>query len=347
MKAFWTVVVVALVYGSVLFAVEQKRLETQDPAVARAKSPSVAAAKPHLIRASGRIKGRTEEIELRALIDEQIIQVHVQKGQWVTHDEVLVSLDPKPSIYERDLAEALLTVEKATKERLENGLRPSERETFRQEYEAALARVTRAEKSYARGVQLLRSQAISKQAFDDLESELEATRALAGAAEKRFETAQLPAREDELLAARGAVRAAESRLKIAQLKLDRTQIKAPFAGRVLSVEAELGELAGPESPVPLVVLADTENLRVLAEVDEFDALNVKPGQRCEIESDASDGTLARGKVVLIEPRMNPKQLFGQWAGERNDTSALRVWIDLDEHPDLPIGLPVDVFIHMH
>ncbi len=79
-------------------------------------------------------------------------------------------------------------------------------------------------------------------------------------------------------------------------------------------------------------------------MDEYDALRVQIGQQCEITSDAATGVIARGRVTEIEPQMNPKRMFGQWAGERSDTFSRRVWIDLERCDDLPIGLPVDVYI---
>ncbi|MCG8651008.1 MAG: efflux RND transporter periplasmic adaptor subunit, partial [Pirellulales bacterium] len=89
---------------------------------------------------------------------------------------------------------------------------------------------------------------------------------------------------------------------------------------------------------------DTRQLKTVAEIDEYDALTIQLGQSCQITSDGTEGILARGKIVEIEPQMNPKRLFGQWAGERSDTHTRRVWIELEGEVDLPIGLPVDVFI---
>ena len=117
-------------------------------------------------------------------------------------------------------------------------------------------------------------------------------------------------------------------------------------GRVLAIEAEVGELTYPDSPEPLIILSDTRQLRAVAEVDEFDAMRVQLGQVCHIESDGTVGILARGHIVEIEPQMHPKQLYGQWAGERTDTFSRRVWIKLEEQIDLPVGLPVDVFIEV-
>lgn len=190
MKLFWTTVVAVLLSGTAMFVFEQQTL----PNYAAVDKGLAVLPRKSIIRASGQIKGHTEEIELRARIREQITEVRVVNGQWVTKGTVLVCMDPLPYTQQRNLANALLSVEIANKDRLENGFRPSERETHRNEYEATLARLDRAEKSYARGVQLANNKAISDQALDELASELEATRALAAAAKGRLETVQSPAR---------------------------------------------------------------------------------------------------------------------------------------------------------
>ena len=112
----------------------------------------------------------------------------------------------------------------------------------------------------------------------------------------------------------------------------------------MSVDAEVGEMTAPSSAKPLIIMTDTSQLRAVGEVDEFDALNVVIGQACAIKSDAAEGVLAEGKVIEIESLMNPKQLFGQWAGERTDTYSRRIWIELTGAADLPVGLPVEIYI---
>jgi multidrug resistance efflux pump len=344
MKNLITTIAVVLIFGAALFVNERHRQgdSKQSRTIDEPSLPGVA--RKEILRANGRIEGRTDEIELRARIIEQISQTLVTKGQWVSAGEVLLRLDSERLSAERDLAAALLAQAEAKKERLENGYRPSEIETARQQYYETLARLDGAEKAYQRSLKLSKGNAVSQQTLDDHYTSLASLQAMVAAAKGRLETLELPPRDDDLLAASASVRAAESRLQIAQINLDRTQIKAPIDGRILALEAEVGELTFPDGPQPLIIMSDTRQLRAVAEVDEFDALKVELGQTCQIASDADAGVIARGKIVEIEPQMHAKRLFGQWAGERSDTYSRRVWIELQEHDDLPVGLPVDVFI---
>ncbi|QEG42532.1 HlyD family secretion protein [Roseimaritima ulvae] len=344
MKTLASVIVIMLIVGSAVVVSETHLGPTSPPSVSDLDRASQPAATATTMRAAGRIQGRTEEIELRAQLAEQVQRIHVAKGQWVSAGEILLTLDPSRLTAERDLAAAMLALAKAKKVRLQNGSRSTEIETARQEYQATMARLAGAQKAYDRNVELSRNDAVSKQTLDENHASLQSLQAMAAAAQGRLNTLLLPPREDELLAADAEIEAAQSRLQIAQINLDRTQIKAPSDGRILGLEAEVGELTGPDSPQPLIVMADTTQLRAVVEIDEFDALRVQLNQRCQITSDAAEGVLAHGEIAEMEPQMHPKRLFGQWAGERSDTYSRRIWVNLEDSVDLPIGLPVDVFI---
>ncbi|EMI16541.1 secretion protein HlyD family protein [Rhodopirellula maiorica SM1] len=344
MKLFISTIVVVLVCVPALLVYENQRQSQLSDNIRMDATEVSRSLDTVVIRAAGRIEGRTEQIDLRARIAEQIDQIHVTQGQWVEAGEVLLSLDSELLLQERNLAAAMLEMEEAKKERLENGYRPSEIETAKQEYHAAVARLEGAQKTYDRGVKLSENNAISWQTLDNMLVDLGSLRATAAAAKSRLETLEMPPRNDDMMAAMASVRAAESRLRIAQINLDRSRITAPSAGRILSVDAEVGEMTAPTSAKPLIIMSDTSQLRAVAEVDEYDALNVVVGQVCAIKSDAAEGILAKGEVVEIEPLMNPKQMFGQWAGERTDTYSRRVWINLDDAVDLPVGLPVEIYI---
>ncbi|TWT81126.1 Macrolide export protein MacA [Planctomycetes bacterium CA13] len=344
MKTILTTVITIAIFGSVLIVHEHQR---QSHSVGAPPLDAVSLTdvlNKETIRAAGRIEGRTDAVEIRARIAEQIHEILVARGQWVSAGDVLLVLDADRFVKECDLANALLGEALAKKERLENGFRDSEIETARQEFNATMARLAGAEKTYTRAIKLHEKGAGSQQALDDLYSQLTSFRAMTAAAKGRLETLELPARDDDLLAASAAVRAAEARHEIAKINLDRTRIVAPIDGQILAIEAEVGELTGPDMPGALIVLSDTKRLKAVAEVDEFDALKVELGQICQVTCDASDRVLATGKVIEIEPQMNPKRMYGQWAGERTDTYNRRIWVDLQQETDLPVGLPVDVFI---
>ena len=111
---------------------------------------------------------------------------------------------------------------------------------------------------------------------------------------------------------------------------------------MLKIHAEVGELAGPDSPQPAIVMADTGQLRVHGFVEEMDAPRVKVGMTATVVADGLPGRSFTGRVARISPRMSHKELWTNDPTERYDTKTREVWIELDDAEGLLVGLRVDV-----
>ena len=82
-------------------------------------------------------------------------------------------------------------------------------------------------------------------------------------------------------AAEDATRVAEARIDVTKAQLERSQLRAPFAGVIAEINGELGEFVTP-SPVgiptpPTVDLIDASCLYISAPIDEVDAPRVRAG----------------------------------------------------------------------
>lgn len=75
--------------------------------------------------------------------------------------------------------------------------------------------------------------------------------------------------------ARQSLAQAEVALRRAETELERTEVKAPFAGRIVSQESQIGEFASPGAGV--VRLVDTGGLEVTARAPAALARNISPG----------------------------------------------------------------------
>ena len=108
MKHIITASATIFIFGTALFIHDRSRRssppETQSPQDEVVRIANLASTS---VRAAGRIEGRSEEIELRARMNEQISNIHVRHGQYVSAGDVLVSLDSDRLVSERDLAAAL------------------------------------------------------------------------------------------------------------------------------------------------------------------------------------------------------------------------------------------------
>lgn len=113
------------------------------------------------------------------------------------------------------------------------------------------------------------------------------------------------ARAAACTAAREVARVAETRINVARANLDRTILRAPFAGVIAEINGELGEFVTP-SPVgiptpPTVDVVDNSCLYISAPIDEVDAPAVRAGQDALISLDAFPGRKFPGFVRRVAP----------------------------------------------
>ncbi|MCC9601425.1 efflux RND transporter periplasmic adaptor subunit [Stieleria sp. JC731] len=296
------------------------------------------------IHAAGRVEGRSEAISIRPQFPGRVDSIPVERGNRVAEGTTLFRLDARRYEAQRELAAAQLEAAQARRMRLVAGARQSEIDAARQEAESAQAQYDGARARFDRAKKLYERNAISTQGFEDYRSTHDSTLALLQASRQRLETIKADPRPADLLAADAEIASAKAQLRMAEIDVDRCDVKSPCDSVVLNVDVHPGEWISPESPSPAIQVVDASQLRVIADVDERDALGVSEGQRCIVTVDALPGKTFEGTVTEIEPRMEPKKIFGGWAGERNDTHSRRVWIDLADGVELPIGIPVEVMI---
>jgi len=102
-----------------------------------------------------------------------------------------------------------------------------------------------------------------------------------------------------------ATRVAEARVDVTNAHLERTRLRAPFAGVIAEVNGELGEFVTP-SPVgiptpPTVDLIDASCLYISAPIDEVDAPRVRAGLPARISLDAFPDRAFPGHVRRVAP----------------------------------------------
>ncbi len=106
--------------------------------------------------------------------------------------------------------------------------------------------------------------------------------------------------------ATASVAAATASVKAAEVELENTFIRAPFAGTILTKNADVGEMVTPfasaaSSKGSVVTLADMSSLEVEADVSEANIHKVVVGQPCDIILDAYPGQSYPGRVKKIVP----------------------------------------------
>ena len=114
------------------------------------------------------------------------------------------------------------------------------------------------------------------------------------------------------LASKAACSAALSREKVSQSRiavtlasLERTRLRAPFAGSVAEINGEVGEYVTPSPPgiltPPAIDIVDTSCLYILAPIDEVDAPAILEGMEARITLDAFESQNFLGAVRRVAP----------------------------------------------
>ncbi len=208
------------------------------------------------------------------------------------------------------------------------------------DYEIAV-RIAEADLVQAR-LQLAQEEARAQQAARDL-----------GRLELDQPPTDLALRKPQLAGARAALSAAGSRLAQARLNLERTEIRAPYAGRVLEQRADIGQTVAPGNVLGRIYATDYVEVRLpltnqqLAHVDlpgryrqPTDGKRVEPAVTLSARIGGSDVTWT-GRVVRSEGAIDAssRQIFV--IAQVDDPYAA----DETGRPPLKIGQFVEAVIH--
>lgn len=96
---------------------------------------------------------------------------------------------------------------------------------------------------------------------------------------------------------------AASERETARLELDRTEIRAPFAGRVTEVLLVAGAHLDPAQQ--LLTLSDFDTLVVRLYLPERDVVGLAPGQRARVRPESEIGEALPGRIREISPVVDP------------------------------------------
>jgi len=177
--------------------------------------------------------------------------------------------------------------------RLEDSLQRARLEVAERELEAAASErrraclaADRARRELDRMKGLIEDGIISTDQLDAVESTAETTAAACLAAEAQKARAR-------------------SAVGLAQAELEKTRIRAPFAGVVADLSTEVGEYSTPSPPAvpvpPVLDLLDPTSIYVSAPMDEVDSARIRVGQVAKVTVDSHRGEELPGRVVRVAP----------------------------------------------
>ena len=123
-------------------------------------------------------------------------------------------------------------------------------------------------------------------------------------ARRRFETARFLTGEDRsaVQAATSGLSHAEQAFERARLALDRTSLRAPFAGTLADVDVEIGQQVSPGMIV--FRLLDDARMKVEVNVLDADVVHLRAGATARIRVPALDDAVFSGTIYSINPAID-------------------------------------------
>lgn len=145
----------------------------------------------------------------------------------------------------------------------------------------------RAERELARILKLKEAGLATQQGVDDARTE-------AAAATARIE------------AAKAQIRVAEEEVRQAKARLAKGSVTSPIDGVVALREVNVGDLASDAAAAkPIFRIVDSRILNLTVTVPSVDSARVKVGQPLEFAVDSLPGKTYTGRVMFINPELNP------------------------------------------
>lgn len=296
------------------------------------------------VSGSGLVEAASENIAVAPPVGGVVTEVAIEPGDVVKRGDLLFRLDDREMAAERASRESDLASARLDLERLKSLPRPEDVPIAEAELRAAEADFDRLSADARRAAELLPSGAIGEQVEENARLAAQAAKARVQLVAAELEKLRRGAWEPELAVAQAAVDAAQARLDAVNVELDRLVVRAPIDGHVLSTSIRTGQFApaGITDP-PLVLLGETNTLRLRVDVDENDAWRVQPGARAQAFLRGNPAINAEVDFLRIEPAVVPKRSLTGSNSERTDTRVLQVLFTVprDRFPAY-VGQLVDV-----
>lgn len=176
-------------------------------------------------------------------------------------------------------------------------------------------------------------------------SHLQQRQSAAALANAQAQSQLVAQRRDQLAQAQAALAQARAALGLAQNQVDETNLRAPFAGYVVSHNFEVGDLVQPSSAV--ITIGDLAHPYLYVYVSESDLPRVKEGARADVTIDGLPGRTFAGRVTEVSTTAEFTPENVQTKEERIEYLVFRVKLQFtDTSGSLKPGLPADAVIHV-
>lgn len=249
----------------------------------------------------GTLYGNIEirQVDLAFNAEGTIVGMTKREGDSVAAGEKIAQLDDATYRSALTLSEARRDAAKATLDKLQNGTRSEDIAQARANLDVAKAGMVDAKVTYDRQLGLEKTNATTRQLVDDAKRGLDAATAQQAQAQAALDEAVVGARVEDIEAAKAQLRESEAALDLSRTQLERTVLKAPCDGIVMTRVIEPGTVVLPTSAVYSVAI--TGEVWVRAFVPETMLNQAAPDTEVRIMTDARAGHVYHGRVGYVSP----------------------------------------------
>jgi len=239
------------------------------------------------------------QVELGFRVTGRIAELHVQEGDPVKKGDLLAVLDDRPYMDALDVASADYAARGAELKKFETGSRPQEIAQARANVAEREATLKNAENLVERRQALVKTGAVSREAFDDAVRARDEARARLQSTRETLKLVTAGFREEDIAVATAQLTAAQARVDSAKTSLGDTQLHAPDSGVILSRVREPGAVVAAGATVYTLSLTDPVWVRTY--ISEPKLGHVVPGMKVRIFTDSAPAEPYTGQIGFISP----------------------------------------------
>jgi multidrug efflux system membrane fusion protein len=206
-----------------------------------------------------------KRVELAFQVPGEIVSLPVKEGQRVSKGDVIAQLRKDEFQAPLKALQGQLDKARANLKSVQAGERPEQIRRLESQVRAAEARLSNARTEYNRYARMVLNRSISRQDFEQRETNLEVARQELQAARDALEKGT-SGREEDVDAKQAAVRGLEARVVEANLRLQDTTLRAPYDGVI--AKRMLDENKKVQAKEPVVRFQDVDEIEIAVDVPE-------------------------------------------------------------------------------
>ncbi|MGD8189263.1 efflux RND transporter periplasmic adaptor subunit [Brevibacillus ginsengisoli] len=278
---------------------EAVKQETKSKVVEVYKIPTQT---PNVILSATGIVSPKEDVSLSFGTSGKIVQMKAQNGVFVGKGEVLATLDTTYAQKELEAASGQIDEAYAKRTKTLKGATQEAIEQERLQLKSAQQRLDKARSDVAQSQQLFEGGAISQNELTNKKRDLQQEEISFRNQQISLEELLKGAKPEDIAVADASIKSASGQIAQAKKSLQDTKLIAPFAGTIVQVNQQVGEMASPGHDV--IHLVDLSEVKVAIDVTNDVIGQYREGETVNVSN--TSGLKSTGKIKFVSPVVDEK-----------------------------------------